>query len=99
LAGEINMSEIIVLLAGIFGIVYSGRLAYWSWFESEYYTKRTQNHKFKKNLWFLPPAITYNFLDKNPVFVIWTMRIASLLMILLCILWVIVGFGGPFVIE
>lgn len=91
------MKDILIILVGCFGILYSGRYAYWSWFQSKKYVVMTQKQriKYRKTLWFMPQAVTFNFLDKNPVFEIWSIRIASLLVMAICIFWMVAGIYGP----
>jgi hypothetical protein len=95
------MGIIIFTLIGCFGILYSGRYAYWSWFQSNKYLAMTQKQrrKYRKTLWFMPQAVTFNFLDENPLFEVWSMRIASLLMIVLCVLGITAAIHGPFNIK
>ena len=95
------MGIIFVILFGCFGILFSARYAYWAWFQSEKYLGMAQKRRreYRKNQWFLPQAITFDFLDKNPKFEIWSIRITSLFIILLCFFWMIAAIHGPFDVK
>jgi len=94
------MKNVLIILIGCLGILYASRFAFLFWFQSKNYVTMTQKQrvKYRKVVWLFPQAVTFNFLDKNPIFEIWMMRIASLLMIAFCILWVIAGIHGPFTV-
>ena len=95
------MKNILIILVGGLGILFTARYSYWSWFQSKKYLNMTHKQRriYRKTLWFMPQVVTFDFLDRNPTFEVWSMRIASLFMIVICILWIIVGIHGPFVIE
>jgi hypothetical protein len=91
------MEKIYIIVILTLFILFFGRYAYWSWFQSNDFIRMTQNQRRKYRrtiIRFLPPAIMFNFLDNNPLLEIWMTRITSLLLIILSIFAMVVGIYG-----
>ena len=79
-------------------LIYSINFAYKCWINSSNFVllNQKQRRKYRRQLWFMPQVMTFDFYNNHPLFEIWINRIVSIVFLTVAILGIVVSIRGPF---